>query len=101
MTNLYNKKKNLWIKIAFILLNHGGEEKTMQKRDILKYLALYFPLQAPTLTALTVKIKLHNDKFLIKKLKKDEFEVMLIDEEIESEHEHIFSRWKTKTENPP
>lgn len=94
-TNFYNRKKAMWIKVAFILDRYGGESKELSKRAIVGIFADIFPKQTPTQTGLHSRIqkKINEGVFAIDQ------GIKLIDQSVLIEHEEIIQRWVNRIEN--
>lgn len=98
MINCYTSKKMVWVKVAFILIEYGGEEMELSKSTIVDRLASLFPKQSLCSNALTARTK--------PQVKQGIFEfvhyttkikgIKLIDRSILLNHSRVMETWRQK-----
>ena len=98
MTMCYTNKKMIWIKVAFILIEYGGEERELSKSTIIDKLSTIFPKQSLCSNALTPRIrpKVFDGVFQFVSYTSKIKGVKLIDQTVEIEHKSVMDKWRTK-----
>jgi hypothetical protein len=96
MTNYYTNKKNLWVKVAFILDRCGGENKELCNSAIIENFSSFFPKQTPESNSLTNRIKMQVKEgiFEVVKFSSKNKGIRLIDFTVLDEHYAIMEKWE-------
>ena len=98
MVHCYTSKKMVWVKVAFILIEYGGEEMELSKSTIVDRLGSLFPKQSLCANALTPRIKPQVNAGIFEfisyssKIKG----VKLLDRTIEIDHGSVMETWRQK-----
>jgi hypothetical protein len=95
MSQIYNSKKNYWIKVVFILDRFGGSERELCKRSIIDISSNLWPKQTPCTTGFTSRINPQIRANIFEEVcyttKKKS--IKLIDLNLVNEHQKIMIRW--------
>lgn len=98
MVHCYTSKKMVWVKVAFILIEYGGEEMELSKSTIIDRLGSLFPKQSLCSNALTPRIKPQVNQGIFEfvnyttKIKG----IKLIDQTIILDHSAVMQTWRQK-----
>lgn len=98
MSNYYNQKTQLWIKVAFVLDRYGGDERELSSSAITSICSNLFPYSTPCSTAIVHRIKkqIRGEIFEEIKYTQKRKSIKLIDLNVIEEHKDIMDRWEIK-----
>lgn len=98
MTHCYTSKRMVWVKVAFILIEFGGDEMELSKQCVVDRLGSLFPKQSLCSNSLTPRIKLQVKEGIFEiidyttKLKA----IKLLDRTIAEDHFRVMDKWRQK-----
>lgn len=99
---IYTKKKNVWVKVVYVLDRFGGPKKQLSKHAVKSKIAEMWPTYAPCMNALAYRIKPVLGSFIeLDETSSSNHVLKLISEKPIEDHSVVMARWDKMKVNPP